>query len=378
MLYFFERGYTNTRRIKEIAPMELIELGFDSWFKDKAIEIAGPERQIARVTAVDRGSCLVRNEHEEIPAKISGRFRFTARSNADLPCVGDWVCVQYHNSGSTAVIHEVIPRKTFLCRKYSGRTVDIQMIAANIDLAFIVQSCHYDFNIRRLERYLVMANEGQIKPIIILSKIDLITPDEVEQMITEIRQSGISAELIALSNTTGAGVDEFQRHLAPGNTYCLIGSSGVGKTTLINRLIGRDAFDTKTVSGTGEGTHSTARRQLTVLDQGAMLIDTPGMRELGILGAGEGIDDSFTDILELSLSCRFTNCSHTIDPGCAVSMAIENGELNQDHYRNYQKLRKESEHHEMSYAEKRKKDKAFGRFVRSVMKDKDKDKFYDD
>ena len=352
--------------------MELIELGFDRWFKDQAIEICRPEQRIARVTAVDRGSCLVRNEHEEIPAKPSGKFRFTAQSNVDLPCVGDWVCVQYHNSGSTAVIHEVLPRKTFLCRKYAGRTVDIQMIAANIDLAFIVQSCHYDFNIRRLERYLVMANEGHIKPIIILSKIDLITPDELEQRISEIRQAGISAGPIALSSTTGVGVDEIRKHLVPGNTYCLLGSSGVGKTTLINRLIGRDEFDTKTVSGTGEGAHSTARRQLIVLDQGAMLIDTPGMRELGILGASEGIEDSFTDILELSLSCRFTNCSHTNVPGCAVLMAIESGEVNQEHYRNYLKLRKESEYHEMSYAEKRKKDKTFGRFVRTVMKRKGK------
>lgn len=352
--------------------MELIEPGFDRWFKDKAIEIARPDQQIARVTAVDRGSCIVRNEHEEIPAKVSGKFRYTAKSSAELPCVGDWVCVKYHNSGSTAIIHEVIPRKTFLCRKYAGRTVEIQMIAANIDTAFIIQSCHYDFNIKRLERYLVMVNEGHIMPIIILSKIDLITPDEVERRITEIRQSGISSEPIALSCTTGSGVDEIRQHLVPGNTYCLLGSSGVGKTTLINRLLGRDAFDTKTVSGTGEGTHSTARRQLIILDQGAMLIDTPGMRELGILGANEGIDDSFTDILELSLSCRFTNCSHTNVPGCAVLMAIENGELNQEHYLNYLKLRKESEHHEMSYAEKRKKDKTFGRFARSVMKDKGK------
>ncbi|MCC6543747.1 MAG: ribosome small subunit-dependent GTPase A [Nitrospirae bacterium] len=355
--------------------MELIELGFDRWFKDQAAETARPEQQFARVTAVDRGSCLVRNEREEIPARVSGKFRYTAKSSAELPCVGDWVCVQYHNSGSTAVIHEVIHRKTFLCRKYAGRTVDIQMIAANIDTAFIVQSCHYDFNIKRLERYLVMANEGHIKPIVILSKIDLITPDEVERRITEIRQSGISYDLIALSCTTGAGVDVIRKHLVPGSTYCLLGSSGVGKTTLINRIIGRDVFDTKAVSGTGEGTHSTARRQLIILDQGAMLIDTPGMRELGIPGAGEGIDDSFSDIVELSLSCRFTNCSHTNIPGCAVLTAMENGELNEDHYRNYLKLRKESEHYQMSYAEKRKKDKTFGRVVRSVMKQMGK---YDD
>jgi len=350
--------------------MGLIEIGFDRWFKEQAIKLCRPKQRIARVTAVDRGACIIRNEHKEIPAKLAGKFQFSAQSNLALPCVGDWVYVEYHNSGSMAVIHEVLPRKTFLRRKCAGKIVDFQMIAANIDIVFIVQSCHYDFNIRRLDRYLVMANEGHIEPLIILSKIDLITPDEVERRITEIRLAGISIELIALSNTTGVGIDEFRKHLVSGKTYCLLGSSGVGKTTLINRLIGRDAFDTKTVSGTGQGTHTTARRQMIILDQGAMLIDTPGMRELGILGAGEGIDKSFTYIMELSLNCRFTNCSHTNEPGCAVLMAIKNGDVDQEYYRNYLKLRKESEFHDMSYAEKRKKDKSFGRFVHSVMKHK--------
>jgi ribosome biogenesis GTPase len=246
--------------------------------------------------------------------------------------------------------------------------VDFQMIAANIDVAFIVQSCHYDFNIRRLDRYLVMANEGHIEPFIILSKSDLITPIELEEMIAEIRHTGISAEILALSNTTGYGLDEFRRRLAPGKTFCLLGSSGVGKTTLINRLIGRDRFDTKAVSGTGEGVHTTARRHLLVLDQGAMLIDTPGMRELGLLGASDGLDESFADIHELSLHCRFSNCTHTQEPGCAVVMSMEKGELSEDRYQNFLKLEKEIEHHDLSYVEKRKKDRAFGHFVKSAMK----------
>lgn len=348
--------------------MELIELGFDDWHEEQAVKLCRPKQRIARITAVDRGACIVRNEQGEIPAKLAGRFRFTAQSSLDLPCVGDWVYVEYHNSGGLAVIHEVLPRKTFLRRKCAGRTADFQMMAANIDTAFIVQSCHYDFNIRRLDRYLVMANEGHIEPVIILSKTDLITPYETEQRITEIRQAGISAGLIALSNNTGAGINEFRRHLVSGRTHCLIGSSGVGKTTLINRVIGRDAFDTKTVSEMGQGTHTTARRQLIILDQGAMLVDTPGMRELGMLGAAEGIDSSFTDIRELSLICRFTDCSHINEPGCAVLKAAENGELNQEHYRNYLKLRKETEFHDMSYAERRKKDKSFGRYIHSEMK----------
>jgi len=350
--------------------MKLSDLGCDRWFEGHAGNLLQREQNIARVTAVDRGACLVRNEHEEIPAELAGKFRFSAQSTLDLPCVGDWVCVQYHNSGSTAVIHEVLPRKTFLRRKCAGKTVDFQMIAANIDIVFIVQSCHYDFNIRRLDRYLVMANEGHIEPRIILSKIDLITSNELEQRIKEIRQTGITVEILALSNTTGVGVDNFRKHLVPGKTYCLLGSSGVGKTTLINRLIGRDEFETKAVSGTGEGTHATARRQLILLDQGAMLIDTPGMRELGLLGARDGMKESFADIRDLSQDCHFSNCTHTQEPGCAVLIAIERGDLSEERIRSYLKLRKESDYHEMTYVDKRKKERAFGRFIKSAQKHK--------
>ncbi|PKN83828.1 MAG: ribosome small subunit-dependent GTPase A, partial [Deltaproteobacteria bacterium HGW-Deltaproteobacteria-1] len=173
---------------------------------------------------------------------------------------------------------------------------------------------------------------------------------------------------IALSNITGFGFDEFLQVLIPGRTYCLLGSSGVGKSTLINHLIGRDALDTKAVSGTGEGTHTTARRQLIVLDKGMMFIDTPGMRELGLLGASDGINKGFEDIIELSMACRYADCSHTQESDCAVLTAITKGELSEERYSNYMKLRKESEHYEMSYLEKRKKDRAFGRFVKTVKK----------
>ena len=357
-------------RVQYQEKMKFRDLGFDHWFETNAGDLLRPELEIARVTTVDRDACLVRNEHGEIPAELAGRFRFSARSGVDLPCVGDWVCVQYHNAGNAAIVHEVFPRKTFLRRKCAGKTVDFQMIAANIDVAFIVQSCHYDFNIRRLDRYLVMAREGRIEPLIVLSKIDLVTPDELEGMIGSIRKNGISVEIFALSNTSGVGVDEFRARLVPGKTYCLLGSSGVGKTTLINRLIGREAYDTRAVSETGEGTHTTARRELIVLDHGAMLIDTPGMRELGILGAGEGMSESFSEIHDLSLMCRFTDCTHTREPGCAVLIAMERGELGEERYRSYLKLKQESDYHEMSYLDKRRKDRAFGRFVKSVKKSK--------
>jgi len=348
--------------------MKLSDIGFDQWFQAHVGDLRQEGHNIARISAVDRGSYLIRNQTREGPAELAGKFYFHVESSVDLPCVGDWVAAQYHNNDTAAIIHEVFPRKTFLRRKSAGEKVDFQMIAANIDVAFIVQSCHFDFNVRRMDRYLVMAADGGVEPIVVLTKTDLITPEELEQKLAAIGSSAITARVLALSNITGIGFDEFQQMLASGRTYCLLGSSGVGKTTLINRLIGEDAFDTKAVSGTGEGIHTTSRRQLIVLNQGSMLIDTPGMRELGLLGASEGVNQGFQEIFRLSLDCRYPNCGHTQEPGCAVRAAVTSGVLNEDRYSSYMKLKKESEYHELSYRDKRKKDKAFGRFIKSVKK----------
>ena len=348
--------------------MELAALGFDRWFEEHAGDVLRPGQSLARVTAVDRGAFLVRGLRGEGPAELAGKFRFSAVSAADLPCVGDWVCVQEQGSGGPAIIHAVLPRRTFLRRKTPGKTVDFQMIAANIDAAFIVQSCRYDFNIRRLDRYLVVANDGGIEPVVILTKTDLVSPRELEEEIAAVRGAGVTCRILALSAATGAGMDDFRAALAPGRTYCLLGSSGVGKTTLVNRLLGREAFETKAVSATGEGVHTTARRQLLPLDQGALLVDTPGMRELGLLGADGGLEMSFPEIHELSSRCRFADCTHAGEPGCAVAAALQQGELPEESYRSYLKLRKESEHLGRSYVERRERDKAFGKMVRSAMK----------
>jgi ribosome biogenesis GTPase / thiamine phosphate phosphatase len=348
--------------------MKLSDMGFDQWFQAHLSDLPKEGLSIARISAVDRGSYLIRNQTGDVPAELAGKFYFQVESSVDLPCVGDWVTVQYHNNATEAIIHEVFPRKTFLRRKSAGEKVDFQMIAANIDVAFLVQSCHFDFNLRRMDRYLVMAADGGVEPIVVLTKTDLITPDQLEQKLAAMRSSTISARVLALSNLTGAGFDEFQQVLVSGRTYCLLGSSGVGKTTLINRLIGKNAFETRAVSETGEGTHTTARRQLIVLNQGSMLIDTPGMRELGLLGASEGVNQGFQEIFELSLNCRYPNCGHTQEPGCAVRAAVISGLLNEDRYSSYMKLKKESEYHELSYLDKRKKDRAFGRFIKSAKK----------
>jgi ribosome biogenesis GTPase / thiamine phosphate phosphatase len=351
--------------------MNLRHLGFDEWFEARTGSLLAPGHHLARVTTVDRGGYLVRTERGEIPAELAGKFRFGVQSAGDLPCVGDWVAMQGHNAGTAAIIQGVFPRKTFLRRKCAGRDVDYQMIAANIDVAFVVQACLFDFNLQRLERYLVAVHDGGIEPILLLTKTDLISPDELEQRLDSIQQHGISARVLALSNLTGAGLDDFQHGLVPGQTYCLLGSSGVGKTTLINRLLGRDAFSTKTVSATGEGTHATSRRQLVVLEGGAMLMDTPGMREFGLVGATDGVDQSFEDLRLLAEHCRFADCRHTQEPGCAIRTAVDNGELNEARYLNYLKLKKESDYYAMTYVDKRKKDKAFGRFVKSALKQMD-------
>lgn len=352
--------------------MELGEIGLDNWFKGQANELCGHGERIARVTAVDRDQYILRNEDGEVPAELTGRFVYTSESRTDLPCVGDWVCVRYHDSGTHASIHHMLPRKSFLRRKSSGKDIEFQMIAANIDVAFIVQSCHYDFNVQRLERYLVMVNEGRIEPVILLTKTDLIAAEVLEQLLDKIRRAGIGARIITLSNVTGKGVDQIRELMLPGKTYCLLGSSGVGKTTLINRLVGDSGLETGEVSHTGEGRHTTTRRHLIALEHGGLLIDMPGMRELGMLGVSEGIDNSFADIQAYTKNCRFANCTHTNEPGCAVQRALAQGELNAEHFQNYLKLKKESEFHDMSYLEKRKKDRAFGQFVNSVLKTKGK------
>ncbi|MFI5253366.1 MAG: ribosome small subunit-dependent GTPase A [Bacteroidota bacterium] len=350
--------------------MEITDLGFDPWFQKKREELPQSDWSVARITAVDRNRYLVRNEESEVQAEPTGKLLFFTDSGQDLPCVGDWVAVQYYNDGTLAIIHDVLPRKTFLRRKSAGKKIDYQMIAANIDYACIIQSCDSNFNLRRMERYLVMANDGHIEPIILLSKSDLISAEDLEKRISEIRQARIGARVITFSNKTAIGLETVRQAFEKGNTYCLLGSSGVGKTTLLNQLLGREVFETNPVrEKDGRGRHTTVRRQLTILDNGALLIDTPGMREVGMIAVGGSIDDSFSDIHELSRDCRFNDCTHTIEDGCAILTAVQSGNLSEERYQSYMKLRKESEFNQMSYVERRQKDKQFGKMINTAMKE---------
>lgn len=345
---------------------ELIPLGWSEWFEERAQ--AGAGDTIARVAAVDRDRLLLIDQAGAFRAKLSGSFLYRHQSSHDLPCVGDWVCAEKQPAGDFGMIQSRIERRTSLGRKAAGDAIGCQMIAANIDHVVVVQSCHYDFNVNRLERYLVMVQEGGAEPCVLLTKTDLVEPAVLDSQLAEIRSAGIAAPVLTLSNVTREGIDELKQMLLPAKTYCFVGSSGVGKSTVINQLIGRAVLETRGVSSTGEGTHTTVRRELVFLEGGALVIDNPGMREFGILGAETGMSGGFSDILALGSECRYRDCSHTGEPGCAVLAAVESGEINQAHYDNYIKLREETEFHQMSYAEKRKKDRDFGRFIKSAKK----------
>lgn len=344
-------------------------LGWDNWFEEQAQLRCDPTGAIARVAAVDRDQLLLLNETGAFRAKLSGKVMFESASSLELPCVGDWVCVEKSQADQFGLVRGVLGRKTTLRRKAAGESVEYQMIASNVDSVIIIQSCHYDFNLKRLERYLVMVRDGGATPYVLLTKIDLVEDEVLAAQLAQIKSAGVTAPVLTLSNVTREGIDELKGVLSPGKTYCFIGSSGVGKSTIINGLVGRDVLETKVVSGTGEGRHTTVRRELIVLENGAMVIDNPGMREFGVLGAEGGIDASYSDIVALSSQCHFRDCTHTNEPGCAVLKALETGAIDAEHYENFIKLRSESEYNQMSSAEKRKKDRAFGKFIKSAKKD---------
>jgi len=346
-------------------------LGFGKWLQGNVDPENLDRFDIARVVAVHKDSYIINNGEKDVFAELIGKMLFTAASPIDFPAVGDWVLSTLYDNGTFSIIHGVLPRKSLLRRKTPGKRIDVQLIAANIDVAFIVQSLDTNYNLRRLERYLAMVQDSNIEPIVLLSKSDLFGTTDIEHRVTEIHGIMPFLHVQAFSNENEAGLKRVKDLLAPRKTYCLLGSSGVGKTTLINNLIGDDRFTTKTVrKKDGKGRHATTYRQLIRLDNDAMLIDTPGMRELGNFSIETGIDETFAEIAALSEQCQFNDCTHVSEKGCAVLRAVENGHVPEKRYQNYIKMKKESIYHEMSYLEKRQKDKQFGKFCKTVMKHK--------
>jgi ribosome biogenesis GTPase len=351
--------------------MNIEQLGFNKWFFDRIDPSKSIDHQIARVTTVNKDSYTINNGKGEVAAEVTGKLIFSADSPLDYPATGDWVLARYFDNDSFAIISEIIPRKSILKRKTSGKKIEFQLIATNIDTGLIVQSLDNDYNLRRLERYLAMVNQSDIQPVVLLSKSDLLPVNEIDKKVNEIHALNSDLRVLPFSNEDNTKLRPVKEFLAPRKTYCLLGSSGVGKSTLINNLLDEVRLKTHNVrEKDGKGRHVTTRRQLMNLQNGAMIIDTPGMRELGNFAIDTGIHGTFDEIAALSNQCRYNDCSHTQEQGCAILAALKDGIISQDRYQNFMKLIKESAFYEMSYLEKRHKDKRFGKFVKSVMKDK--------
>ena len=341
----------------------LESLGYDEWFHEAGRHYVNDDFSLARVVEVNKGNFRVSDGPREMLAELSGRFLFAAEDSADFPTVGDWVVIQAFDNHSSAIIHRILPRKTLLKRKEPGRKVDFQLIAANIDCGLVMQSANL-YNRNCMERYLVMLNESRIIPVIVLNKIDLVSSSEAAELKNEITTLNTRHALI--STITDQGIEALSDQLETRKTYCLLGPSGAGKTSLLNRLLGENCFTVNDVRAKdGKGRHTTVRRQCICLESGSIFIDTPGMRELGNFDIAEGIEQTFEEISLHGVKCRFRDCTHTHEKGCAIIKAVEQGEIDAKRYKNYLKLRKESAFYEMSYLEKRKKDRAFGKMVKN-------------
>ncbi len=346
------------------------DLGYDELTAEAGADLLPDGVSPARVTEVNKNNYRVSDGSHDMKAELSGKFLFTAEEKIDYPTVGDWVAVQALNDFTLAVIHSVFPRKTLLKRKDPGKRIEFQPIAANIDFGLIVQSADRP-NTNLLDRYLVMLNDAGIHPVVVVTKIDLVSTSEVE--VLKERLSGSRCRVLFISNTIEGGTDALSEMLISGKTYCLLGQSGVGKSSLLNRVSGSFALEVGEVrEQDGRGRHTTVRRQLVHLDSGAIFIDTPGIRELGNFDVDEGLEHTFEDFSSYARQCRFSDCTHTHEQGCAIIAALEAGDIEEERYRNFLKLRKESEFHDLSYRERRRKDKSFGRMVKNFKKMKDR------
>jgi ribosome biogenesis GTPase len=354
--------------------MTLYDLGFneglDKYKKEQHLTSFG----IGRVISEHKDRYIIKTESNQLEAELIGNLRFTAESRYDLPVVGDWVAIHEYDKNK-ALIHSVYPRTSILERKAIGKLGKSQIIATNIDVGLIIQSVNRDFSINRIERYLTICNSARIKPIVVISKIDLIQASALNVLLDEIKQRIKDIPIISISNQSQQGIDEIRLELTKDKTYCLLGSSGVGKSTLINNLIGDRIMNTGEISERiDRGKHITTHRELIISENG-VLIDNPGIREVGITDSSEGLDMTFDRITNLSYNCKFNDCSHTNEKGCAVLQAIENGELDNDAYINFQKMERERMFFNSNVQERKKKGKDLGKLIRTAVKQRKKDKY---
>jgi len=320
---------------------DLKTLGWNTHF-EKEFEPYREGYEAARVALEYQGLYRVFAESCELLAEVTGKVRHQARERADFPAVGDWVVINRVPNENKATIHSILPRTSKFSRKVAGELSEEQIVATNVDTVFLVQGLDKNYNLRRIERYLILAFESGARPVVILSKADLC--EDVEDRVREVEKVALGSPVHAISAKKSEGLEPLNQYLGLGITVAFLGSSGVGKSTLINRLLGEERQKVQDVrEEDSKGRHTTTHRELIILPQGGLLIDTPGMRELQLWDAGEGLTDSFSDVEALAAECRFSDCAHTSEPGCAVKVAITEGALDAKRLENYMKIQKELE-----------------------------------
>jgi ribosome biogenesis GTPase / thiamine phosphate phosphatase len=321
--------------------MELTELGWHAGLDAPFAPFAAAGFEPARVAVAYGATFRVYTRDSDELADLTGRLRHDATSRRDLPAVGDWVAVKRTSiEGGRATIQGVLPRKSLFSRKAAGDETTEQILAANVDTAFLMTGLDRDFNLRRIERYLVMTWESGASPVVVLNKADL--EGDLDARRDDAQAVALGVPILVISARERTGLEQLDQYLQPGQTIVVLGSSGVGKSTLINRLLGEDRLRTREVREDDQrGRHTTTHRELVRLPSGALLIDTPGMRELQLWSSDTGVVETFDDIAVLAKDCHFADCAHETEPRCAVKQAVADGRLDQARLENYHKLQKE-------------------------------------
>jgi ribosome biogenesis GTPase len=355
--------------------MRLPELGWDETFaRHFAEHVARPDLQPARVAIEFNHNYRVYVDDGELDATAAGRLKHRAESRAALPAVGDWVAVRKRPDEDRGAIVAVLPRRSWFSRKMAGQVTDEQVVAANVDVIFIVMGLDADFSLRRLERYLLLARESGAAPVIILTKPDLAA--DVTSQVVEVRTTAGDVPVHVVSPKHNEGVGQVAGYLTTGRTGALLGSSGVGKSTIINRLVGEDVRKTREVrESDSRGRHTTTHRELVKLPSGGLIIDTPGMRELQLWDVNEAVRETFDDVEALGLTCHFTDCRHRDEPRCAVKAAVEEGRLAADRLESYLKLQEEllflaKQQDERALLERKRQGRIGAKALRTRLKDK--------